>query len=386
MNQAGCRGLASGSERKGRSTPSTSARHNELRSHWLALLSIGVLFISFLFVPLAVTASPAGAAAQPFSISTNPTIVPSYNSRIHRYAVRCAGHTTSVTTTGVRPVTIGGKTFSGPVKNLKVGLVAGQSLQVTYNGVSYYMRCLPSDFPKYSSTVTGHPQAQGYLLTLGKYTIAFDNTGVPVWWDTGAGTPSATEPNYAEFINSSTIAWGTSSGAFQLVGLNGKVEKTVAGGSLVLDTHDFKVLPNGNYLGFERVNRVANLSSWGLSSKSTIIDDVIVEISPAGKVVWTWSAANHINVATANVNWHDQFPDVIHMNSLWYDGNGGIVFSARHLDAVYRVDMATDAISWKLGGSSTPQSLTFLSSPYPANFLGPTRRSTAPKWSTHRPR
>ena len=47
------------------------------------------------------------------------------------------------------------------------------------------------------------------------------------------------------------------------------------------------------------------------------------------------------------------FPDVIHMNSIQEDGHGGILFSARNLDAVYRIDMATGAITWKLGGSST---------------------------------
>ena len=107
-----------------------------------------------------------------------------------------------------------------------------------------------------------------------------------------------------------------------------------------------------------------------MSSKSTITDCVIVELTPQNKLVWTWSVANHINVATANVNWHSQFPDVIHMNSIQYDGNGGVLFSARHLDAVYDIDMATGAINWKVGGSPTPQSLKLISSKYPTNFSG----------------
>ena len=154
------------------------------------------------------------------------------------------------------------------------------------------------------------------------------------------------------------------------MGLNGRIQHTVGGGPFQFDTHDFKVLPNGDYLGFERVNAVANLSSWGKSSTSTIVDDVIVEINPAGQIIWTWSSASHINVATSNVNWRDQYPDVIHMNSLWYDGHGGIVFSARHLDAVYRIDMATGAITWKVGGTNTPQSLKVQASTYPTNFSG----------------
>ena len=46
----------------------------------------------------------------------------------------------------------------------------------------------------------------------------------------------------------------------------------------------------------------------GTSSQSTITDNVIVELNPANQIVWQWSVADHINVATANVNWHDQFP------------------------------------------------------------------------------
>ena len=239
-----------------------------VRGRLLAILTSALAMLGLAFVPLLSTDAMAGAAVQAFSISTNPQIVPSFNSKIHYYAIRSAGHSsTKVVTTGSKPVTVGGKQFQRPV-NVSVPLRTGQSLQITYAGVSYYMRCLPSDFPAYSATVPGHPTAEGYLLTLGKYTVAFDNSGVPVWWDTGVGTPSLTEPNYAEFINPSTIAWGTASGSFQFVGLNGRIEHTVGGGPFQFDTHDFEVLPNGDYLGFERVNATANLSSWGKASNS----------------------------------------------------------------------------------------------------------------------
>ena len=58
------------------------------------------------------------------------------------------------------------------------------------------------------------------------------------------------------------------------------------------------------------------------------------------------------------------------MNSILYDGNGGIIFSARHFDAVYRIDMATGAITWKLGGSTTPQSLNVVGDQYAQLFSG----------------
>ena len=90
----------------------------------------------------------------------------------------------------------------------------------------------------------------------------------------------------------------------------------------------------------------------------------------ANQIVWSWSAAAHINVAEENVNWRDQYPDVFHMNSVEYDGAGGIIVSFRHLDAVYRIDMATGDITWKLGGTPTAQSLTVVGNQYSQLFSG----------------
>ncbi|MGO8873263.1 MAG: aryl-sulfate sulfotransferase [Acidimicrobiales bacterium] len=328
--------------------------------------------VSCLLVPLlfiGVGSSSAAATTNRFSIVTNPGLIPAYNPKIQDYAIRCTGDpTTGVSTTGSGTVVVGGETFSGPV-NLNVSLVADQSLEVDYGGSSYYIRCLPNDFPIYYSTVSGHPKAPGYLVTLETYAIAFDDDGVPVWWYDGAEPGGSGQPQYAEFLTPTTVAVSQPN-SFELVGLDGTIQGGVGGESLPLDTHDLELLPNGNYLGIERVPGTADLSSWGLSSEAAIIDDDIVEFTPSGQVVWSWSTADHVNVAAENANWHDQYPDVIHMNSIQYDGNGGVIFSARHLDAVYRVDMATGAITWKLAGTPTPESLTIAGSRHPTNFSG----------------
>ena len=321
---------------------------------------------------LAITVGPgssdqAGATQRAFSITTNPTLDPTFDPATPDYATRCTGSpTTQVTTTGAGPVTVGGATFPGPV-SLNAPLVAGQELQITHAGTTYYVRCLPADFPSYSAAVPGQPQqTNGYMLDLGAYSVVFDTHGVPVWWAPGVSAPGSGEPNFSEFLNPTTIAWGQHNASFQLVSLNGKLKGTVGGGAVALDTHDLELLPNGNYLGIERMTRdcpavpsqCVDLSSWGLSSQAKIINNIIVELTPAGHVVWSWSVADHIDVATANANWHNEFPDVIHMNSIQYDGHGGVIFSARHFDAVYRIDMATGAITWKLGGTPTAQNLT----------------------------
>ncbi len=315
------------------------------------------------------SSSAAAASSTAFSIETSPALDPPFNPAISDYIVRCTSATTSVTTTGSGPVTIGGTTLPGPA-SANVPLSAGQSLTVSEGGASYEIRCLPSDFPDYTSSVTGTPQASGYLLTLGQYAAVFDKDGVPVWWYKDPGYFSPTD---AKFLSPTTVAyWDGPTQSYELRGLDGSLQGDVGGGTVPLDFHDMQLLPNGNYLGIEVVTTdcpadpsvCVDLSLWGLSAQSSILDDVIVELNPSNQIVWEWDPVQHVNIAAENVNWRDQYPDVIHMNSLEYDGNGGIIFSARHLDAVYRIDMATGDITWKLGGTPTPQSLTVDGDPY----------------------
>ena len=57
---------------------------------------------------------------------------------------------------------------------------------------TWYMRCLPTDFPDFTSSVTGTPQAQFYLTADTSqgasegYAMFFDDNGVPIWWHSTA--------------------------------------------------------------------------------------------------------------------------------------------------------------------------------------------------------
>ena len=77
-----------------------------------------------------------------------------------------------------------------------------------------------------------------------------------------------------------------------------------------------------------------DLTAWHDPARAPITDNQIVRFDSTGKVLWTWDTAQHVDIATANTNWHNHYPDVIHMNSLSLDGNGNLVFSCRQLNAV----------------------------------------------------
>ena len=53
-------------------------------------------------------------------------------------------------------MTVGGTSLPNPV-DVNLPLVAGQGLQITNGATSYFIRCLPSDFPTYSAAVTVTP-------------------------------------------------------------------------------------------------------------------------------------------------------------------------------------------------------------------------------------
>ncbi len=340
------------------------------RYRWLTLVS--------LLLPVVAVAVPAqtASAATPFSIKTTPALLPSFTPTTYDYAVRCTQSKTSTTVmavTGSGWAKIGGKSYELPA-TVKLELVADQSVTVSNASHSYTIRCLPADFTRYQATVEGKPQAFGYLVTLGDYVVSFDNHGVPVWWY------EDTSPIYnATFYGPGQIGWwtgaqygGYTNGVYTIRNLDGTVKAVVSNPdtSLGLNIHDFQILPNGDYLSMEvTTTATTDLSSWGLSSSAPVWDPVLVEINPAGQIVWSWDALGHIDVAAENVNWRNEYPDVFHMNA-WQEYGNQIIVSFRHLDAVFDINKTTGNIIWKLGGTPTAQSLTVVGNTYPQVFSG----------------
>ncbi|MEQ9164584.1 MAG: aryl-sulfate sulfotransferase, partial [Ilumatobacter fluminis] len=132
------------------------------------------------------------------------------------------------------------------------------------------------------------------------------------------------------------------------------------------DHHDFVELPNGRYalISYPIVSGVdlTALPGNGWTANDTIADNVIQEFDANGNVVWSWTLSDHFGYDEVPypVRWDAGGPvDVWHMNALTAtdDGSGDYIVTARHLDAAFRVDRATDQIDWILGALpvSAPQ-------------------------------
>jgi hypothetical protein len=125
------------------------------------------------------------------------------------------------------------------------------------------------------------------------------------------------------------------------------------------DLHDFLVTDTSLFfLIYDPV--IMDLSAQGGSATATVFDAVVQEVDRStNQVVWEWHSLDHIPITDTVLPLSLGTIDYLHVNSLELDGAGNMLISARTADALYMVDMSTDAVLWKLGGSAptngTPQ-------------------------------
>ena len=324
--------------------------------------------------------SAAAKPATSLQVSTQPSLFPTFDQSVSDYVVRCEpSKEVQVSVKTQDRVSVDGGPLRRGSFTQTVGLSAGQSFDITatkVNGTTtmYFIRCLPSDFPAFTATRSGPTQAQWYVVTPGsgsappgvspQYAAFFDKNGVPVWWMRSAGS---TIPVDAKLLPNGNVAWLHSmpSDGAEERRLDRSLVRTLDTVPSGADAHDIQ-LSNGNYLmGRTFVRSGVDMSTCGGSTSRDLMDFELQELSPNGSLVWSWRASDHIPVSEVTARWESQCTtngDIYHWNSVEADGDG-YVLSFRHLDAVYRINRATGAVDWKLGGETRPESLTVVGDP-----------------------
>jgi hypothetical protein len=349
------------------------------------LAAISVLAPAGCLAAPAVADSAPPAALASFNVSG---LFPSYDPGVHDYVVRCQNRAVTAHTHAVPPwqVSVGDRPFQSGDHDVFVPLRTGREFTVTVQQTGsqqthrYYVRCLPTNFPTYTFTKSGPVSPQlfsaddAFAPINRRYAMIFDGNGVPVWWHHGPAEGPSVLPDRR-------LLWFHANGdasRFELHRLDGTLIRGLAtAAGAPVDGHDLQVLTNGNYLvGAHLKQSNVDTSAYGGSANADVLNAELQEVSAQGRLLWDWRSQDHISLRETGRWWpyvisHPAASgyDVVHWNAIEPRGNA-VIASFRTADAIYKINKGTGGIAWKLGGTTTPRSLTVLGDPNSYTFGG----------------
>lgn len=333
---------------------------------------------------LVVAAITAPAAAAAVKVKATPPLVPAFDAGVSDYVVDCSAGSVQVAAWARRgeTVSVDGSDPSARRTVSEVPLEAGQSFEIRSAGRDgkrrHYVRCLPADYPAYEYSQRRPAAAEQYAFTptIGvqrgspAYVSIFDEHGAPLWWFGARGSVVVD----AQVLNNGSVAFGhvpffrgTSDG-YEIRSLDGKriADLHAAGGRT--DTHELLQIGDGGYLLISNpILTGIDLSPYDGPSDAAIFDNVLEEFDADGQLVWSWSAFEHIDLDEAREWWPltvalpEQVEGVgavynpFHINSVAPSARGYLL-SFRRTNSIYRI-AGDGEISWKLGGTATPERL-----------------------------
>jgi len=315
----------------------------------------------------------AGAADASVQVGARG-MTPRFKAGIHDYtlpnAVCTKRFALSVGAPGATSARIGAGGFLERRGTRRLRLVAGQAVRIAARtgrrAESYWLRCLPKDFPTFAFKRLRRVRTPFFVTSVGHYVMIFDGYGVPVWW-----YRSRTETLDGKAMPEGLIAYSRYYGggfgkdrrlAYELRRPSGKLVRVLRAVQAITDHHELQRTPDGNYvlLAYKKRPGTVDLSAYNGDSEATVLDAVIQKLSPSGKRLWSWNSKHHIGLAESREYYEhleDEPYDIVHPNSIEPLAGGDYLISMRHTDAIYRIDGATGNVEWKLGGTPTPQSL-----------------------------
>lgn len=232
-----------------------------------------------------------------------------------------------------------------------------------------YNRPVPGGFPQYEfelndSAYNGYYFTSAYfqgLPNVSHYIGLLDDEGYIAWWAKAGNT--MIDFKYLPDHNRFTMVKTYGNSNIQFIGMDQQfqlIDSISAVNGFAPDSHEFLTLANGNRLIITRTDSVMDLSAYTFSGQPGLVNtqlrvNGIQEFDPAGNLVFSWSAIDHIHPTEFVNGWNYNSADFdyAHANSIAQDDDGHLMISFRHLDAVYKIDHTTGQVIWRLGGNSS---------------------------------
>ena len=202
------------------------------------------------------------------------------------------------------------------------------------------------------------PYQQGPMI-IGPY-------GGLIWFQPVPKGDSATDFRVQTYRGKPVLTWwqgavshaGTGSGEDEIYDSAYRRVATVkAGNGLHSDLHEFQLTPQGTALVSGYYSVYVPVPSGRTVRRRLVLDSVVQEIDiPTGNVLYEWDSLDHVGLAES----HQPAPanpnhpwDYFHINSVQQDTDGNLVISSRDAWAAFKIDHATGAVIWQLGGRNS---------------------------------
>ena len=314
-------------------------------------------------------------------VSGGEGMYPVFDPGVLHYAVRCADGTTLQMSAQAEQddatlrLLHNGRTATGAVEEtVTVNGDHDVAIEVSdrHGSATYYLHCIPPDFPDITIETRTGAESEGLLLMTPSVrrsdksflAISFlaivDNNGVPRW----VMRPNERARSFRRYPDGRySFSERDADGNEPTVILNADFERidtaTLAGDLLPKHTggHDFLITVNGNYLLMSYYPNQRDFSDFECTnddgepvpcSTDEGTDSVIQEVTPSGDVVFEWNSWDHVKIEDCMIH---RFPnDYAHLNSL-HELEGDIVAGLRGCAQVLRIERATGAVVWQMGGT-----------------------------------
>jgi hypothetical protein len=189
-----------------------------------------------------------------------------------------------------------------------------------------------------------------------------DNAGEPVWFQQAVGGSWLTNFGVHTYRGEPVLVWWegrvlTGYGFGEAVILDRsyrEIARIKAANGHHIDLHELTLTDRGTALfTCPPITTPVDLSSIGGSANASVRESMFQEVDIAsGRLVREWRSLDHVDPAESYRTPTHNF-DYMHLNSIDVTPDGNLLISGRHTWALYKLDRASGAVIWRLGGKRT---------------------------------
>ncbi len=217
------------------------------------------------------------------------------------------------------------------------------------------------DIPRLTVTVDNNPSEGSIFLssyTVPSYLIITNKDGNPYW----SSQISSITFDFKKQPNGDLTYYSSGDKKHYEINQNyNLVNSYYCGNGYSADGHDLRVLNNGHALLMAYDPEVVDMSHIvpGGKTNAEVIGLIIQEIDENKNVVFQWRSWDHIPITDAL---HELLTaaniDYVHGNAIEIDNDNNLIISARHLDAIIKINRTTGDIMWHFGGLENDFTIT----------------------------